>query len=214
MYRYIWYSSAFIQCHTDHTMGSVRKPQLLRNLWSDHGLARRQGFWNIIIRGGDPCWRSPTAQQATRKWEAVCPAHRCCVVGKHQRWKAAVWRPTGHVTDCWRRSMEPIYRSASHPAGFGYCWRARVGSAPSLHWHLDGDKCPVGVVATMAAEKLAVQGKTHLGCCIVERYCCLGREPGCKCTPCRCLCAQELGCPQKTASRWIRLLRLKWLRWM
>ncbi|KAK4811763.1 hypothetical protein QYF61_005331 [Mycteria americana] len=38
-------------------MGLNRKPQSPRNLGSDHGLARRQSFWNIT-RGGVVLWES------------------------------------------------------------------------------------------------------------------------------------------------------------
>ncbi|KAK4824397.1 hypothetical protein QYF61_014057 [Mycteria americana] len=42
---------------------------------------------------------------------------------------------------------------------------------------MDGGKCPVGVDTAMEAEQLAVQRQTQLGCSIVARYCCPGREP-------------------------------------
>lgn len=37
-----------------------------------------------------------------------------------------------------------------------------------------------GMVTAIGAEQLAVQKQAHMGHCIVERYCCPGREDGCK----------------------------------
>ncbi|KAK4820393.1 hypothetical protein QYF61_025567 [Mycteria americana] len=43
-------------------------------------------------------------------------------------------------------------------------------------------KAGVAIKQTMEGEQLATQRQSHLGCCIVAKHCCLGRELGCKST--------------------------------
>lgn len=62
------------------------------------------------------------------------------------------------------------------------------------------------VVTAMEAKQLAAQRQTHLGCRTVPRYCYPSRESGRWSMPHRCSGMQE------SISRWIRLLRLNWLR--
>ena len=84
---------------TDHTAGSDRKPQSSRNSGSDHRLARRERFWNVTRGGGDSAEEAPPYNKLTEdeKPYALFTDGSCRIVGKHRRWKAAVWSPTRRV---------------------------------------------------------------------------------------------------------------------
>ena len=47
----------------------------------------------------------------------------CCIVGKHRRWKAAVWSPTRQVAEATegKKRIEPICRGKGCPTGLGCC---------------------------------------------------------------------------------------------
>ncbi|KAK4827441.1 hypothetical protein QYF61_017998 [Mycteria americana] len=67
-------------------MGSNRKPQSSKDLGSNYGLARRQRFRNNKLAENE-------------KQYALFIEGSCHLVGKHQRWKAAVWGPIQKVVE-------------------------------------------------------------------------------------------------------------------
>jgi len=80
---------------------------------------------------------------------------------------------------------------------------------------MDGGKRPGKVTTAMEEEQLAAQRQIHLGCPIVARYCCPAREADCENMSYACPCTRvRLLKNIKTTSRWIRLLRLRRLRWI
>jgi len=65
----------------------------------------------------------------------------------------------------------------------------------------------------MEEEQLAAQRQTYLGCPIVAQYCCPAREVGVKVRHVDGHIPKSWATEEhQTTSRWIRLLRLKWLR--
>ncbi|GAB0210009.1 hypothetical protein GRJ2_003466700 [Grus japonensis] len=90
----------------------------------------------------------------------------CRIVGKHWRWKAAVWSPTRRVTEAAEGQGE-LSQFAEVKAIQLALDIAEREKWPMLYLYtdsMDGDKCPVGVVSAMEAEQLAAQRQTHLGC--------------------------------------------------
>lgn len=97
-------------------------------------------------------------------------------------------------------------------AGFRHCWTRKVASPLSLYWlRADGKLC---VEVATAIEAGQVERYTPLGCWIMARYCCTGRECDCKST------SQDAHEPKSRGreEHWkneqvTKLLELKWLRW-
>lgn len=127
-----------------------------------------------------------------------------------------VWSPTQQDT----KSAEGQGESSQFAevtwseAGFRYCWTRKVASPLSLYWVMDGGKHSVVVATAMEAGHLTVVWYTSLGCWIMARRCCSGRECDCKST------SQDAHVPKSwgTEEHWkneqvTQLLELKWLRW-
>ncbi|KAK4831439.1 LOW QUALITY PROTEIN: hypothetical protein QYF61_017570, partial [Mycteria americana] len=86
---------------TDHTTGLNRKPQSLRDLGSNYGLARRQRSQDITRGEVTHAEDAPLYNKlpANEKQYALFTDGSCRIVGKHQRWKAAVWSPIQQVVE-------------------------------------------------------------------------------------------------------------------
>ncbi|GAB0207774.1 hypothetical protein GRJ2_003243100 [Grus japonensis] len=106
----------------------------------------------------------------------------CRIVGKHRRWKVAVWSPTQRVAEAAEGQGESSQFAEVKAIQLAVDIAER-GKWPMLYLYtdsMDGGQCPVGVVTAVEAEQLAVQRQTHLGCPIVARHCCPAREASCK----------------------------------
>ncbi|GAB0205792.1 hypothetical protein GRJ2_003044800 [Grus japonensis] len=104
----------------------------------------------------------------------------CHIVGKHRRWKAAVWSPTRRVAEAAEGQGESSQFAEVKAIQLVLDIAEKVANTVPLYRLMDGGQCPVGVVTAVEAEQLATQRQTHLGCPILARYCCPAREAGCK----------------------------------
>ncbi|GAB0210165.1 follistatin [Grus japonensis] len=110
----------------------------------------------------------------------------CRTVGKHWRWKAAVWSPTGRVAEAAEGEGESSQLAEVKVIQLALDIAERE-KWPMLYLYTDSwmvANALWGVVTAVEAEQLAMQRQTHLGCPIVARYCCPAREASCKAGNC------------------------------
>ncbi|GAB0210166.1 hypothetical protein GRJ2_003482400 [Grus japonensis] len=165
--------------------------------WAQIGNPSRPGILEVITdwpEGKD--FRMSPEEEVTRAEEAP-PYNKltedekpyalftdgsCRIVGKHRRWKAAVWSPTRRVAEAAEGEGESSQFAEVKAIQLALDIAERE-KWPMLDLYtdsMDGGQCPVGVVTAVEAKQLATQRQTHLGCPIVARYCCPAREASCK----------------------------------
>ncbi|KAK4810463.1 hypothetical protein QYF61_004243 [Mycteria americana] len=118
------------------------------------------------------------------KQYALFTDRACRIVGKHRRWKAAVWSPIRQDVETAEGEGESSQFAEVKAIQLALDIAERE-KWPVLYLYTDSwmvANALVRVVTAMEAEQLAVQRQTHLGCHIVAKHCCPGREPGCKST--------------------------------
>lgn len=79
----------------------------------------------------------------------------CCTVGKHWRWKAAVWSPTGQFKNCWKKRSSQF--AEVKVMQLALYWVRKIAITLSLYWLVDSSICFVKMATIMEADQLAVQ---------------------------------------------------------